>query len=126
MGGGEGDFAGGVMFVLGLTAKSGWIFGFGVPLRGYEEFAITPDGFNPSAGGNNAPPDAFGKTYAAFTLEVGAPPLPRRRLRGCPLVPVGPDRYRFGLWLRPGGSQGEPRSRVEAAFQTWQFLLTSD
>ncbi len=88
MGGGEGDFAGGVMFVLGLTAKSGWIFGdagpfftelysmggtqFGVPLRGYEEFAITPDGFNPSAGGNNAPPDAFGKTYAAFTLEVGA------------------------------------------------------
>jgi outer membrane protein insertion porin family len=63
MGGGEGDFAGGVMFVLGLTAKSGWIFGdagpfftelysmggtqFGVPLRGYEEFAITPDGFNP-------------------------------------------------------------------------------
>jgi len=88
LGGGEGDFTGGIRFVLGLTAKSGFIFGdagpfftelysmggtqFGVPLRGYEEFAITPDGFNPLAGGNNAPPDAFGKTYAAFTLELGA------------------------------------------------------
>ncbi len=88
LGGGEGDFTGGVRFVLGFTAKSGFIFGdagpfftelysmggtqFGVPLRGYEEFAITPDGFNPLAGGNNAPPDAFGKTYAAFTLELGA------------------------------------------------------
>ncbi len=88
LGGEEGEFGGGIQFVLGLTAKSGFIFGdagpfftelysmggtqFGVPLRGYEEFAITPDGFDPTAGGNNAQPDAFGKAYSAFTVELGA------------------------------------------------------
>ncbi len=86
--GGDAQLGGGVQFVLGLTAKSGFIFGdagpffyelyslggtqFGIPLRGYEEFSITPDGFNPSAGGNQAPPSAFGQSYAAFTVETGA------------------------------------------------------
>ena len=58
-------------FTLGLTAKSGFIIGdpgpfytelysmggvqFGIPLRGYEEFGITPAGFDPSAGGSQAP-----------------------------------------------------------------------
>jgi outer membrane protein insertion porin family len=80
--------AGGVQFVLGLTAKSGFIFGdagpfftelyslggvqYGVPLRGYDEFSITPNGFDPSASGNQASPDAFGKSFAAFTVEAGA------------------------------------------------------
>ncbi len=88
LGGAEGDFGGGVQFVLGITAKSGFIFGdagpfftelyslggvqFGIPLRGYDEFAITPDGFDPQASGNQASPDAFGKSYAAFTVEAGA------------------------------------------------------
>jgi outer membrane protein insertion porin family len=86
--GGGGEFGAGVQFVLGLTAKSGFIFGdagpfftelyslggvqFGVPLRGYDEFAITPNGFDPQASGNQASPDAFGKSYAAFTVETGA------------------------------------------------------
>ena len=86
--GGAGQLGGGVQFVLGLTAKSGFIFGdagpfftelyslggvqYGVPLRGYDEFSITPDGFDPSASGNQASPDAFGKSYAAFTVEAGA------------------------------------------------------
>ena len=86
--GGGGQIGAGIQFVLGITAKSGFIFGeadnfpfeqyslggvqFGVPLRGYEEFAITPDGFDPGAGGSQASPDAFGKSYAAFTLEAGA------------------------------------------------------
>jgi outer membrane protein insertion porin family len=86
--GSGGEFGGGVQFVLGFTAKSGFIFGdagpfftelyslggvqFGVPLRGYDEFAITPNGFDPQASGNQASPDAFGKSYAAFTVEAGA------------------------------------------------------
>ena len=87
LGGGE-QFGGGVQFVLGFTAKSGFIFGdasnfftelyslggvqFGIPLRGYDEFAITPNGFDPSAGGTNANPEAFGKSFATFTVEAGA------------------------------------------------------
>jgi outer membrane protein insertion porin family len=87
--GGQGtEFGGGVQFVLGITAKSGFIFGdagpfftelytlggvqFGIPLRGYDEFSITPDGFDPQASSNQASPDAFGKSYAAFTVEAGA------------------------------------------------------
>ena len=86
--GGGGELGAGVQFVLGITAKSGFIFGdagpfftelyslggvqFGVPLRGYDEFAITPNGFDPNASGNRASPDAFGKSYAAFTVETGA------------------------------------------------------
>ena len=86
--GGGGQLGAGVQFVLGLTAKSGFIFGdagpfftelyslggvqYGIPLRGYDEFSITPNGFDPSASGNQASPDAFGKSYAAFTVEAGA------------------------------------------------------
>jgi outer membrane protein insertion porin family len=70
--GGGGQLGAGVQFVLGLTAKSGFIFGdagpfftelyslggvqYGVPLRGYDEFSITPNGFDPSASGNQASP----------------------------------------------------------------------
>ena len=86
--GGGGELGAGVQFVLGLTAKSGFIFGdagpfftelyslggvqYGIPLRGYDEFSITPNGFDPSASGNQASPDGFGKSYAAFTVEGGA------------------------------------------------------
>ncbi len=86
--GGDRALGTGVQFVLGLTAKSGFISGdtgpfiterfsmggvqFGIPLRGYEEFSITPDGFDPSAGSTNANVNSFGKAYAAFTLEAGA------------------------------------------------------
>jgi outer membrane protein insertion porin family len=87
--GGTAQLGSGVQFVLGLTAKSGFIFGnpgpfftemyslggtqFGIPLRGYDEFSITPDGFDPTAGGNAAAGvNAFGKAYAAFTVEAGA------------------------------------------------------
>jgi outer membrane protein insertion porin family len=86
--GGGGQLGAGVQFVLGLTAKSGFIFGdagpfftelyslggvqYGIPLRGYDEFSITPNGFDPSASGSQASPDAFGKSFAAFTVEAGA------------------------------------------------------
>jgi outer membrane protein insertion porin family len=87
--GGNEQLGSGVQFVLGFTAKSGFIFGdagpfftelyslggtqYGIPLRGYDEFSITPDGFDPTAGGNAAAgPASFGKSYAAFTVELGA------------------------------------------------------
>ena len=85
--GGQRGFGGGIQFTLGITAKSGFIFGnpggfftelyslggvqFGVPLRGYDEFSITPKGFDPNAASNTASADAFGKAYAAFTVEAG-------------------------------------------------------
>jgi outer membrane protein insertion porin family len=87
--GGNAQFGGGIRFVLGLTAKSGFIFGdagpfftelysmggtqYGIPLRGYDEFSITPNGFDPSANGNTAASVAsFGRSYAEFTAEIGA------------------------------------------------------
>ncbi len=86
--GGTGQLGSGVQLVLGMTARSGFIFGdagpfftelysmggvqFGIPLRGYDEFSITPDGFDPNAATNTASANAFGKSYAAFTVEAGA------------------------------------------------------
>ena len=75
-------------FVLGFTAKSGFVWGdvgphfrqlfslggtqYGIPLRGYDEFAITPRGFDPNATGSNASTvDAFGRSYIAMTGEIG-------------------------------------------------------
>jgi outer membrane protein insertion porin family len=73
--------------VLGLTAKSGFVWGdvgpnfrqlftlggtqFGIPLRGYSEFSITPLGFDPTAGTYNANPNAFGRAYFTGTTELG-------------------------------------------------------
>jgi outer membrane protein insertion porin family len=46
---------------------------YGIPLRGYDEFSITPNGFDPTAGGSTAANSgSFGKSYAAFTVEAGA------------------------------------------------------
>jgi outer membrane protein insertion porin family len=86
--GGGGQVGAGIQFTLGVTAKSGFITGdpggfftelyslggvqFGVPLRGYDEFSITPDGFDPRAASSTAAANAFGKAYAAFTVEAGA------------------------------------------------------
>ena len=77
---------GGMKVVLGLSARSGLVFGdapffnqlfamggtqFGIPLRGYDEFSITPRGFDPTTSGNIANPRAFGKAFLAMTGEVG-------------------------------------------------------
>jgi outer membrane protein insertion porin family len=86
--GGSGQLGSGVQLVLGFAARSGFIFGdagpfftelyslggvqFGIPLRGYPEFSITPNGYDPTAATNTASPNAFGKSYAAFSLELGA------------------------------------------------------
>ncbi len=79
---------GGVALVLAFIARGGFIFGdagpfftelysmggvqFGIPLRGYPEFSITPNGYDPLAATNRASPNAFGKSVAAFNVSLGA------------------------------------------------------
>jgi outer membrane protein insertion porin family len=79
---------GGIRFVLAYSTRSGFVFGdapffqqlffmggtqFGVPLRGYNEFAITPTGFDPAAStGQATGPNSFGRAFFAMTGEVGA------------------------------------------------------
>jgi len=86
--GGNNQLGSGIKFVLGLTTKAGWVFGdagpfftelysmggvqYGIPLRGYEEFSITPLGYDPLSSSSRASPYAFGQSYAAFTAEAGA------------------------------------------------------
>jgi outer membrane protein insertion porin family len=87
--GGGGPTGGGIRFVLGLTARTGFVWGdvgphfrqlfsmggtqFGIRLRGYDEFSITPAGFDPSAQGFRANTvDAFGRSYLALSGEIGA------------------------------------------------------
>ena len=77
-----------IQFVLGIKAQIGFVWGdvgphfrqlfsmggtqYGIPLRGYEEFSITPLGYDPTAQGLRANTvDAFGGTYHALTTEVG-------------------------------------------------------
>ena len=77
-----------IELVLGLKARAGSVFGdvgpffysqaftvggtqFGEQLRGYEEFAITPDGFDPVAGAAAARRGSFGNAFFTGTAEVG-------------------------------------------------------
>lgn len=86
--GGGGVGGGGATVLAGLTVKSGAVWGdvgphfrqlfsmggvqFGIPLRGYDEFSITPDGFDPNARGFQANTvRAFGQAYFATTAELG-------------------------------------------------------
>ena len=74
-----------VKFVLGFSTRSGFVFGsspffeqlftlggtqFFIPLRGYDEGAITPFGFDPDAGAQ-INPNAFGKAFFSMTGELG-------------------------------------------------------
>ena len=85
-GGGLGG--GGIQFVFGILARAGFVWGdvgphfrqlfsmggiqFGIPLRGYDEFSITPSGFDPTSSGYNASTvDAFGGSYHSMTAEIG-------------------------------------------------------
>ncbi|HEY9228153.1 MAG TPA: outer membrane protein assembly factor BamA [Gemmatimonadaceae bacterium] len=74
--------------VLGLSARAGALFGdpgpffvsqsftlggvqYGNPLRGYEEFSITPKGFLPNADQFQAQRNSFGNAYYTSTIELG-------------------------------------------------------
>jgi len=85
---GGGPTVGGIHFTIALSAKAGFVTGnagpffrqlfamggtqYGIPLRGYDEFSITPQGFNPTASISGVPASAFGKSYLATTAEFGA------------------------------------------------------
>jgi outer membrane protein insertion porin family len=76
-------------FVVGLTARGGMVFGdpgpffysqafsmggtqYGEQLRGYEEFSITPAGFNQFAeGGSGVQRGSFGNAFFTGTAEFG-------------------------------------------------------
>jgi len=87
--GGSAAYGSGIKLVLGLTTKAGFVFGntgpffrqlytmggtqYGIPLRGYDEFSITPNGFDPNASANTQVQEsAFGRSYFASTAEFGA------------------------------------------------------
>ena len=75
----------GVRLVLGLTAKGGFVTGnpgpffrqlyamggtqYGIPLRGYDEFSITPQGYDPNASVSAVQRTAFGRAY--FAAGIG-------------------------------------------------------
>jgi outer membrane protein insertion porin family len=73
---------------VGLSTRAGAIFGntgpffysqaftlggtqYGEPLRGYSEFAIGPNGFDPSAEDTQAKRSSFGNAYFITTAELG-------------------------------------------------------
>ncbi len=77
-----------MMFVVGLSARAGAVFGstgpffysqafsvggtqYGEQLRGYDEFSITPDGFNPNADQAQASVNSFGNAFFVGTAELG-------------------------------------------------------
>lgn len=89
LGGGGPTGGGGIDLVLGLSARAGFVWGdigphfrqlfsmggtqFGIRLRGYDEFSITPTGFDPFARGLRANTvDAFGRSFLSLSGEVGA------------------------------------------------------
>ena len=85
--GGSGPAGNGVRLVLALTTKGGFVFGnsgpffrqlyamggtqYGIPLRGYDEFSVTPHGIDPNASTAAVSRTAFGKSYFAATAEFG-------------------------------------------------------
>jgi outer membrane protein insertion porin family len=75
-------------FVLGLSGRAGMVFGdpgpffysqafslggtqYGEPLRGYEEFSITPNGYVSGTDQNRASQESFGRAFFSTTAEVG-------------------------------------------------------
>jgi outer membrane protein insertion porin family len=86
--GGDEAFSAPLTVVMGLSAQAGFIWGdagphfrqrfamggvqYGIPLRGYEEFSITPNGFDPRATGQSASGiGSFGNAYFTSTAELG-------------------------------------------------------
>ena len=86
--GGKDPLSSPMALVLGFGAESGFVWGdagphfrqlftmggtqFGIPLRGYDEFSITPHGYDPTASGQSASGvDAFGGAYFSSTAEIG-------------------------------------------------------
>jgi outer membrane protein insertion porin family len=77
-----------IVLALGLKARAGAVFGdpggfyvsqkfslggvqYGEPLRGYDEFSITPSGYVPSTSTTQAQANSFGSAFFTNTVELG-------------------------------------------------------
>lgn len=77
-----------IKLTTGLTARAGALFGnsgpfffqqqfavggvmYGQQLRGYPEFSITPDGFDPNTGQYNSSLGSFGNAFMTLSAEIG-------------------------------------------------------
>ena len=86
--GGKAPGADPMRVVAGISQRSGMVFGnpgpffssqsfalggvqYGEPLRGYNEFSITPLGFNPNTSTSNAVRASFGNVFFTTTAELG-------------------------------------------------------
>ena len=77
-----------IVLALGLSVRGGAVFGdpggfyvsqkfslggvqYGEPLRGYDEFSITPQGYVENTGGSyTASPQSFGSAFYTSTVEL--------------------------------------------------------
>jgi len=107
---GDGQSGERLTLLAGVSQKSGAVFGdpgpffssqafalggvqYGEPLRGYPEFSVTPNGFNPSTNTNSAVRGSFGNAFFTTTAEVGLRVSSQFYLNA--FVEAG------NIWLRP-------------------------
>ena len=122
---------------------------YGIPLRGYEEFSITPDGYDPSANSSRGEPQLVRQVLRRRSRRRSAPgsasrctstcsstpatctgrravqpqpALPRRRRRGSVDFPARPDRDRPGLRHRPGEHRGPAAPGWKLHFKLGNFF----
>ncbi len=154
-----------IKLVTGLSTRAGVLFGnagpfhlqrfslggvqFGEPLRGYEEFSITPDGYFPGGGQTQARLEAFGNAFMTTTAEIGVrfgPQLylnafydagniwaraqdfdPTRLFRGAGvgaslITPLGPLGLDLGYGFDRRDANGRPAPKWQLHFRLGQFF----
>jgi outer membrane protein insertion porin family len=154
-----------IKLVTGLSTRAGVLFGnagpfylqrfslggvqFGEPLRGYEEFSITPDGYFAGRGGTQARVEAFGNAFFTTTAEIGVrfgPQLylnafydagniwarpqdfdPTRLFRGAGvgaslITPLGPLGLDLGYGFDRRDLNGRPAPKWQLHFRLGQFF----
>jgi outer membrane protein insertion porin family len=154
-----------IKVVTGLSTRAGVLFGnagpfylqrfslggvqFGEPLRGYEEFSITPRGYVPGGGQFEAQLESFGNAYFTTTAELGlrfGPQLylnafydagniwaraqdfdPTRLFRGAGIgasliTPLGPLGLDLGYGFDRRDPNGRPAPKWQLHFRLGQFF----
>jgi outer membrane protein insertion porin family len=154
-----------IKVVTGLSSRAGVLFGnagpfylqrfslggvqFGEPLRGYEEFSITPRGYVPGGGQFEAQLESFGNAYFTTTAELGlrfGPQLylnafydagniwsrardfdPTRLFRGAGvgaslITPLGPLGLDLGYGFDRRDEFGRPAPKWQLHFRLGQFF----
>jgi outer membrane protein insertion porin family len=154
-----------IKVVTGLSTRAGVLFGnagpfylqrfslggvqFGEPLRGYEEFSITPRGYVPGGGQFTAQLESFGNAFFTTTAELGlrfGPQLylnafydagniwaraqdfdPTRLFRGAGIgasliTPLGPLGLDLGYGFDRRDANGRPAPKWQLHFRLGQFF----